>query len=78
MDHLKNKITRQKNLVAEAEASVERQRKEVVKAMQKRKIIENLQDKKYSEWETLNFNLERASLDELATMRYSKSKSQLQ
>jgi flagellar FliJ protein len=74
LEMLKKKIARQKNLVDEAEVSLERRRKEVVRAMQRRKIIENLRDKKYSEWETTNFNSERSSLDELSTMRYSKSK----
>lgn len=76
MDVVKKKIERQGILVKEAEASVERQREDVVKAMQKRKIIENLRDKKLAEWESDNFDLERASLDELATMRYAKGKLQ--
>ena len=72
MESIKKKITRQKIIVREAGISIDRQRNELIKVMQKRKIIENLSDKKYSEWNATFFKTERAALDEMATMRYSR------
>ncbi len=78
LEVLKKKIDHQRIIVREAQAILELRRREVMKAMQKRKIIENLRDKKYGEWETLNLNVEKNALDELATMRYPKTKRQFE
>jgi flagellar FliJ protein len=75
MQSIEAKIERQLSSVKQATFFVELQRQEVIKAMQKRKIIENLKDKRYSEWEEELFDKERADQDELSTMRYSRSKS---
>ena len=73
MEYLKllnTRIARQKLVVMEALNGVEKQRAAVTAAMQNKKIIENLEDKERTEWESAFQGTEKALFDELATMRY--------
>lgn len=70
---IKEKITHQKFVVREAEISLELSRQKVVKALQDRKIIENLKLKKMIEWQSLNIDEERKENDEIATFQYPRN-----
>lgn len=72
---MKKRIKAQQILVETAKMNVELKRQDVIRAMQQRKIIENLREKKFSEWENEFFDLERKAFDELATMQYGRKKS---
>lgn len=67
---LKKKIVNQHILIEEARYQLELQRKAVIKAMQDRKIIENLSEKQYAEWEYNMNEQEKMFFDELATIRF--------
>lgn len=69
---IKERIKEQLNIVEFAKSNVEMKRREVVRAMQQRKIIENLREKKFSEWETEFYDQERKTFDELATMQFGR------
>jgi len=73
-DDIKKRIKAQQKLVEVAKSNVELKRKDVVYSMQQRKIIENLRDKKLSEWEAEFIDMERKTFDELSTMRYGRKK----
>lgn len=67
---LKKKIVNQHILIEEARYRLELQRKALIKAMQERKIIENLSEKQYAEWEYNMNEQEKIFFDELATIRF--------
>ena len=69
---IKNKILNQTLLANEAKLSVEIRRREVIRAMHQRKIIDNLREKRLDEWETSYYAKEHQFFDELATMRYGR------
>lgn len=71
---LKNKIDLQNKNLKESKISIEFHRKAVIEAMQRRKIIENLKEKKSAEWEAENLNQEKMHIDDLATTRYTHAK----
>jgi flagellar protein FliJ len=67
---LKRRIKNQKDIIKEAQFGVEIRRKEVLSAMKERKIIENIKEKKFEEWENEFFEQERKAFDELATIQF--------
>lgn len=71
---LGQRIAKQKSRVNEAKKNMEKQRKELTFALQKRKIIENLYERKFSEWEYTLQEKERSFFDELAAIRFLKDK----
>ena len=73
---LKKKIDRQFQQINEVHQQLEVLRQEVLKAVHQRKIIENLRDKKLTEWETKYLEQERAFFDELATIRFARKQKQ--
>jgi len=68
------KLVLQKEQVQRALTHVDEQRQKVVVAMQQRKIIENLFEKKLREWDLSYNEGERAFFDELAMLRYNFEK----
>lgn len=71
---IEKRIEYQKSLVREARQEMDNQRQALAIAIQKRKMMENLQEKKFSEWEYNLQEQERAFFDELATMRFLRNK----
>lgn len=71
---VKKRIKLQEEIIVEAKFAVEIKRKLVIKAMHERKVIENIKDKKFKEWETEFFDQERKIFDELATMRFKSNR----
>jgi flagellar protein FliJ len=73
LEVIKKRIVLQQEIINDALESIENQRKVVVVAMQKRKIIENLREKKFAEWEYEAQSQEKAFFDELTTIRHTYS-----
>jgi flagellar protein FliJ len=67
---VKKRIMLQEEIVEEAKFGVEIKRKIAIKAMQERKVIENIKEKKFKEWENEFFDQERKTFDELAPMQF--------
>lgn len=67
---VKKKIKLQEEVVKEAKFGVEIRRKMAVKAMQERKVIENIKEKKFKDWEKEFLDQERKAFDEIATMQF--------
>lgn len=72
---LGNRIQNQKKIIEEAREKMDKQRQELAIVIQKRKMIENLKDRKYAEWDYNLKEKERAFFDELATMRFLKQEA---
>ena len=66
------KIEKMQDNMLRAKNNVEEKRQIAVKAMQERKMIEKLKEKRYSQWEKEIVEKERSQLDEIGTMRHSK------
>lgn len=77
LDFLRRKIVRRQDDVLEAQNIVEEKRKAAKKSMQKKKILENIKDKKYAEWNDHYRRLETKILDELATIKYIREEGKL-
>lgn len=75
LSDVKRKIVMQEEIVKEAKFGVEVKRKEAISAMQQRKVIENIKEKKFKEWETEFNDQERKTFDEIATMHFDKGKT---
>jgi flagellar FliJ protein len=73
LEVLKEKIIFQQGLLSEAEEMVARCRQNVIRAVQQRKIIENLHDKRLEEWEYEVSKADKAICDEIATIRYIRN-----
>lgn len=71
---LGKKIKLQKDEILKVQHKVEERRKVVITAMQKRKIVENLQEKQYATWDYEYQEKEKSFFDELATIRYMRDK----
>lgn len=71
---LKNRIEEQRKEVIKSQQKMEERRRTLIQAMQKRKIVENLNEKQYASWDYATQEEERTFLDELATMRYMRDK----
>lgn len=72
--NIKRRIANQERYVLEAKESMEQKRKLLTQAIQKRKMIENLQEKKFTEWEHEIQSKDQAFFDELATIRFLRDK----
>lgn len=70
LEVMQKKIKRQEEIVKEARFAAEIKRKEAITAMQERKVIENIKEKKYKEWEKEFFDAERKAFDELSTIKF--------
>lgn len=70
----KKKIVQYKRVLAETQLQVDRKRQALLKAMQKKKVVEHLQEKQLANWEYEYKEAEKAFFDELATIRYMRDK----
>jgi flagellar protein FliJ len=70
---LEERIESQKSLLLSARKEMDNRRQELAISIQKRKMIENLQEKKKGEWEYILEKQERVFFDELATIRFLRS-----
>lgn len=67
---LNKKIIHQQDIINKTLDFVENKRQSLIDAMQRRKIIENLREKRHSEWESEFQSVEKTFFDELATIRF--------
>jgi flagellar export protein FliJ len=74
LEILRKKIAEQKKIAFEIQNKIEKCRKEVVQARQKKNIVENLKDKRYEVWAKECEAVEKAIFDELATVRFTRDK----
>ena len=74
MEALRSQIAQKQDDVMRQQNVVEEKRTQVKSAMQERKVIENLKEKKYGQWKREVEAAENAFLDEQATQRYYKDK----
>jgi flagellar protein FliJ len=72
LTNLKNKIYKQKEITLEAKYIVEAKRSMLIAAINNRKILENLKEKKLAEWTYEAFNQERKFFDQIGAMQYSR------
>lgn len=72
---IKLKVHEQKRLIKEARLNVEQKRQLMLLAMQQRKILENLKEKKYMEWQRDFDGKEQKFFDELSSSRGKELKS---
>ena len=70
---LEKRILDQQGKVARAARETEDKRHLVVLAMQKRKTIENLEEKCYNEWKYETNEKEKAFFDDIATIRFTRN-----
>lgn len=74
LNTLGKRMKTQETEILKAQQRVEEKRKAVISAMQKRKIVENLQEKQYAAWDYEIQEQEKSFFDELATIRYMRDK----
>lgn len=67
---LKNKITNQKENVNNAERDVDINRESLIKAMQERKVLEKLKEKKFDEYIKEQNKAEQLIIDELNSFKF--------
>jgi flagellar FliJ protein len=72
---LKSNISRQKERVNKAELDVDKIREELVKAVQERKILEKLKEKKHDEYLIEQKKLEQKTNDEIVSYKHKESSS---
>lgn len=72
IDLLKKKICMKQEQVNYREKIVRQAAEKATEALQERKAIEKLKEKRYGQWKKRQVDLENADLDELATERYHK------
>jgi flagellar protein FliJ len=70
LSYLKNKIIDQKENVNIAEQDVDINRESLIKAMQERKILEKLKEKKYQEYQKEQNKVEQLLIDELNSFKF--------
>lgn len=75
LSHLNFKIKQQKERVNKASLIVDKIREELVKAVQERKILENLKEKKHEEYLTEQKRLEHKTNDEIVSYKHKGSSS---
>lgn len=74
LDSLRGRVALLEDDVMRANNVVQQRRQEVAKAMQERKAIENLKEKRHEEWRKEMARAEKNFLDEQATMRFVHGK----
>ena len=74
LDKLRTQILSLQDERLRALNTVQQRRQEVAKAMQERKTIDRLKEKKHAEWEAEYRRAEKNFLDEQATMRYLQNR----
>ncbi len=72
---LKSNISRQKERVNKAVLDVDKIREELVKAVQERKILEKLKEKKHDEYLIEQKKLEQKTNDEIVSYKHKESSS---
>lgn len=72
---LKTDIKQQKETVIKAALNVDKIREELVKAVQERKILEKLKDKKHEEYLIEQKKLEQKTNDEIVSYKHKESSS---
>ncbi|MHB8064587.1 MAG: flagellar export protein FliJ [Ruminiclostridium sp.] len=70
LSFMKKKITEQKENVNIAEQDVDINRESLIKAMQERKILEKLKEKKYQEYQKEQSKAEQLLIDELNSFKF--------
>ncbi len=70
---LKDRIELQKNNVRRAQKSVDKCREQLVTAVQERKMMEKLREKKYEEYIKEQQKMEQKVIDEIASFNYKVS-----
>lgn len=73
LSFLKNKIANQKEIVNNAQNDVDIHREGLIKAMQERKIIEKLKDKKFQEYTKDQNREEQVLIDELNSFKFNNA-----
>lgn len=71
---LEKRIKNHEILVQHAQIEMDTRREKLTTAVQKRKMMENLQEKKYNEWDYNLQEKERTFFDDLATIRFLRDK----
>lgn len=71
---IRKKIDLLKTNIQEAQYQVNKRRQAVIRAMQKKKVVEHLQEKQLADWTYEYKETEKAFFDELATIRYMQNK----
>jgi flagellar FliJ protein len=74
LESLRGKITMKEDEMIKQQNVVARKREELAKAQQKTKVLENLREKQYKEWEAEFGRHERIMLDEIAVIRHERIK----
>ena len=77
LQELRRKIESQQDEMLKAQNLLEIKREKVAEAMQNKKILENIKDKQYAEWQEQFEKLEAKLIDELATIKFIRNKEGL-
>lgn len=70
---LKDRIEHQKNNVRRAQKDVDKCREQLIIAVQERKMMEKLREKKYEEYTKEQQKMEQKAIDEIASYNYKVS-----
>lgn len=70
---LKDRIEHQKNNVRRAQKDVDKCREQLIIAVQERKMMEKLREKKYAEYTKEQQKMEQKAIDEIASYNYKVS-----
>jgi flagellar FliJ protein len=70
ISHLNEKIKQQKNNIKRAQKTVDKYREQLIIAVQERKMMEKLREKKYAEFMKEQQREEQKAIDEIASFNY--------
>lgn len=73
LDHLNNKVAKQANIVNMHSKTADKIREELVKAMQEKKTLQKLKEKKYIKFKKEVNRKEQMAVDELISYRLGKT-----
>ena len=76
ISHLNEKIDHQKNNIKRAQKSVDKYREQLIIAVQERKMMEKLREKKYEEFMKEQQREEQKIIDEIASYNYQITEEQ--
>lgn len=76
LDLMGKKLANIQDEVIKSQNEVTVKRQNLQEALQKRKVLDNIKEKKYSLWEKEYSKLEAALLDEVATTRYHRNQTE--
>lgn len=72
VENLRLKEKEQKNIIHQANEKVEQKRQELIEAVKKRKIMENLRDRHAEEYRKNLNELEQKNSDEMSVLKYGR------